>query len=95
MEFVSVRDFRTAPKKVWERLYQQGEIVVTNNGKPTALMLDLAGGDFEEILSSIRQAKAMRAFNLMRQIAAETGYLSDEEIEAEIQAARAEKNRHD
>ena len=91
MEFISVRDFRTAPKDVWERLNRQGELVITNNGKPTALLLDLTGGDFEEILASVRQAKAMRAFNLMRQIAAGGEALSEEEIEAEIRAARAEQ----
>jgi len=91
MEFMTVRDFRTSSKNVWEKLSQNGEIVITNNGKPTAVMLDVQNGDLEEILRSIRQAKAMRALNAIRTEANERGFLSDEEIEAEIQAYREEK----
>jgi len=90
MQFVTVRDFRSASRDVWDKLNRDGELVVTNNGKPTALLLNIGDGDLEELLASIRQSKAMRAFNRMRLEAAERGFMSDEEIEAEIQAARAE-----
>ncbi len=88
MNFYSVRDLRTTPKSVWENLSADGEVVITNNGKPTALMLDIADGSFEETLKAIRQARAMIAFNSMRAKAAKRGYMSDEEIEAEIGAVR-------
>ncbi len=88
MNFYSVRDLRTTPKSVWENLSADGEVVITNNGKPTALMLDITDGSFEETLKAVRQARAMIAFNSMRAKAAERGYMSDEEIEAEIAAAR-------
>ena len=45
----------------------------------------------EETLKAVRQAKAMMAFNSMRGKAAAKGYLSEEEIEAEIAAARQEE----
>ena len=88
MNFYSVRDLRTTPKSLWETLVADGEVVITNNGKPTALLLNIADGSFEETLKAVRQAKAMIAFNAMRSKAAEKGFLSDEEIEAEIAAAR-------
>ena len=88
MNFYSVRDLRTTPKSVWENLSADGEVVITNNSKPTALMLDITDGSFEETLRAVRQARAMIAFNSMRAKAAERGYMSDEEIEAEISAAR-------
>jgi hypothetical protein len=91
MEFLTVRDFRTSPKTVWEKLNNNNEIVVTNNGKPTALMLNIQDGELDELISTIRQAKAMRSINNMRLTAAENGYMSDEEIEAEIAAYRQEK----
>lgn len=91
MEFVNARDFRS-PNNVWAKLSQSGEIVISNNGKPTALLLDLPDGQYEETLRAVRQAKAMCAFNQIREEAAERGYLSDEEIEAEIRAFRAEKS---
>lgn len=90
MEFVSVRDFRTYPKQIWERLSRESELVITNNGKPTALMLDISDKDFEEILRSVRQAKVMRALNDARIEAKERGFLSYEEIEEEIKAYRNE-----
>ena len=88
MNFYSVRDLRTTPESLWETLVADGEVVITNNGKPTALLLNIADGSFEETLKAVRQAKAMIAFNAMRSKAAEKGFLSDEEIKAEIAAAR-------
>ncbi len=88
MNFYSVRDMRTTPKSIWENLSADGEVVITNNGKPTALMIDISDGSFEATLKAVKQAKAMIAFNSMRQKAASNGYMSDDEIEAEIAAAR-------
>lgn len=88
MNFYTVRDLRTTPKSLWDNLAADGEVVITNNGKPTALLLDIADGSFEETLKAIRQAKAMIAFNSMRTKAAAKGYMSDADIEAEIAAAR-------
>ncbi len=92
MNFATVRDFRTSTRSVWDKLNESGEIVVTNNGKPIALMLNIADGEFDELSQAIRQAKAMLSINHMRSIAAERGYMSDEDIEAEIRAARQELN---
>ena len=91
MNFYTVRDLRTTPKSLWETLSAEGEVVITNNGKPTALLVDIADGSFEETVKAIRQAKAMLAFNSMRSRAAAKGFLTDEEIEAEIAAARGVK----
>lgn len=91
MNFYTVRDLRTTPKVIWENLTDDGEVVITNNGKPTAIMIDISDGNFEETLKAVRQAKAMIAFNMMRKKAADRGFMSDEEIEAEINAARSEE----
>ena len=88
MNFYTVRDLRTTPKSIWDNLSSDGEVVITNNGKPTALLIDIADGGFEETVKAVRQAKAMISFNSMRQKAASSGYMTDEEIEAEISAAR-------
>lgn len=88
MNFFTSRDLRTTPKSVWNSLSSDGEAVITNNGRPIALMIDIEDGSLEETLKAVRQAKAMIAFNSMREKAAKAGYMSDEEIEAEIEAAR-------
>lgn len=93
MNFYSVRDFRTSSKKIWETVAKEGEVVITNNGKPTAILLDIGEDDFEEVIQTVRQAKAMRAFNRMRLVAAENGFMTDEEIEKEISLARQERKK--
>lgn len=91
MDFYTVRDMRTTPKTLWDSMNADGGVVITNNGKPTALMLDISDGSLDETLQAVRQAKAMIAFNTMRERAAMNGFLSDAEIEAEIDAARSEE----
>ena len=88
MNFYTVRDLRTTPKSIWENLSADGEVIITNNGRPTAILFDIADGSFEETVKAVRQAKAMIAFNSMRAKAAANGYMSDEDIEAEIAAVR-------
>jgi len=88
MNFYTVRDLRTESKAMFETLDAGNDIVITNNGKPAALMIDIDQDNFEEVLQAVRQAKAMIAFNSMRMKAASHGYMSEEDIEAEIEAAR-------
>lgn len=90
MKFYSVRDLRTDSKSMWENLRGNGEAIITNNGKPAALMIDISEDNFEIMIQAIRQAKAMIAFNNMRSRAAAKGFMTDEEINAEIEAARKE-----
>ena len=95
MQFITVRDFRNASGAVWKRLNHEGELVVTNNGKPAAILLDVSKGDVEQTLRDIRRAKLLRTLNEAREEAAERGFMSEEEINAEIQAARLEyKEKH-
>ena len=41
MNFYSVRDLRNDSKGMWENLKGNGEVIITNNGKTAALMLDI------------------------------------------------------
>lgn len=91
MNFYSIRDLRSETKSICENIRQSGEAVITNNGKPALLMLDISEENFEEIIRAVRQAKAMIAFNSMRAVAAANGYMSEEEIEEEIKSSRVER----
>ena len=91
MRFYSIRDLRTETKDICDHVRASGEAIITNNGKPAVLMLDITEDNFELVLRAVRQAKAMIAFNTMRDIAAENGYMTDGEIEAEIRASRDER----
>ena len=88
MNFYSVRDLRTKSQAMWSELDSGNEIVLTNNGKPAALLLNIPEGGFDEVVQAVRQAKAMIALNSMRLQAAREGFKTDEEIEALIDEAR-------
>ena len=88
MDFLSVREFRASSRNIWQKLSRDGKMVITNNGKPAALLLDISGEDLEETLITLQQVKAMRLFNQMRAQAQKRGFLSKKEVETEIQAAR-------
>lgn len=88
MNFYSIRDLRTDSKRLWENLSAGDEVVITNNGKPSALMIDIPEGGFDEAVQAVRQARAMIAFNSMRRKAARAGFLSADEIETVIAEVR-------
>ncbi|MDR0498231.1 MAG: type II toxin-antitoxin system Phd/YefM family antitoxin [Holophagales bacterium] len=90
MNFVTVRDLRTTPRQVWDKLDTEREVVITNNGKPFALMIPIDESNFDDVLESVRQACAMRSMTRMHLAAAKTGLdkMNLEEINAEIEIAR-------
>ena len=88
MNFYSVRDLRTDSASMWAALRTGDEIVLTNNGKPSALMIDIPEGCFDEVVQAVRAAKAMIAVNNMRRKAARAGFKSDDEIESLIEEVR-------
>jgi antitoxin (DNA-binding transcriptional repressor) of toxin-antitoxin stability system len=73
MKFVTVRDFRTSPASIWKRLPVEREMVITNNGKPIALLTPLSDETLEETLSAVRQAKAIEAVRKMQEISVSLG----------------------
>lgn len=90
MNFYSVRDLRTQPRQVWEKLSEVHELVITNNGRPSALMIEIDDDNMEDVLASVRQSMAMRATNKLRTASVANGNsrMTQEEIDAEIAAAR-------
>ena len=68
-----------------------GGTVVTYNGRPAILMLDLSEIDPEYINEIVARARAMKSFERIRRIAESRGWMTDEEIEEEIAAARQER----
>ena len=91
LSFYSARDLRAGKGGIWHSLGRSNEVVITNNGKPRALMIDVDEDNFDETLKAVRQARAIMAFAKMRRKASEEGYMTPEEIDAEIAAARREK----
>ena len=93
MEYVSIRDLRTTPAQVWQTLSAAGEVVITNNGRPQALMIQVDAQTLEETLAAVRQANAQRSLARLQadSVAAGLDAMTMDEIDAEIAAARSER----
>lgn len=95
MKFITVRDIRTSPAKIWKELPEEQEMVITNNGKPIALLTPLSDESLEETISAVRQARAIEAVRVIQQSAKAGGLdtMTQAEIEDEIRQSRAERRR--
>jgi prevent-host-death family protein len=95
MKFVSVRDLRNTPSDVWEALEEGGDVVLTANGRPKALVVRVDEEDLESTVVALRRARAQVAVSRMRSGARSSGAdrLSVGEIDAEIKGARKARHR--
>jgi antitoxin (DNA-binding transcriptional repressor) of toxin-antitoxin stability system len=93
MKFVTVRDFRTESANIWKTLPKEQEMIITNNGKPVALLTPLTDKTLEETLSAVRRAKAINAVKILQQQSVKNGTdkMTLEEINAEIKKTRKER----
>jgi antitoxin (DNA-binding transcriptional repressor) of toxin-antitoxin stability system len=93
MKFVSVRDFRTSSASIWKKLSGEREMIVTNNGKPIALLTPLSDETLEDTVSAVRRAKAINAVKRMQEISVDLGNdkMTLEEINAIISDVRKNK----
>ena len=91
MLFISARDLRSQPGKLWDSLATGQEAVITSNGRPAAVMVGLGDGDVEETVLAFRQARALRNLQALRTEVGRRGHLSDDEVNAEIIQARTDR----
>jgi antitoxin (DNA-binding transcriptional repressor) of toxin-antitoxin stability system len=95
MKFISVRDLRGRSAEVWKELPAEREVVVTNNGRPIAILSAVSESNLEESLSAIRQARAAEAIMSLQRRSIEKGTdeITMEEIDAEIKVVRKKRAR--
>ncbi len=93
MEIFSVNALQKEPQNIYDSIRKNGEAVITDNGKPILLMLDISQDNLDEIMKAVRSARAMIAFNAMQAVGAANGYMSEDEINAEIQSVRDERRK--
>jgi antitoxin (DNA-binding transcriptional repressor) of toxin-antitoxin stability system len=95
MKFITVRDIRTSPAKIWKQLPEEQEMVITNNGRPIALLMPITDQSMEQTLSAVRRARAMAAVQRMQQAARDLGVdrMTEQEIDDEIRETRRERTR--
>lgn len=95
--FISMRELRMSTGKIKEMLDGNDNIILTTNGKPTALMIGVDEEILESTLLGISSLKARIALNEINRVAEENGtaYMTDEEINAEIEAVRRERRERE
>ena len=93
MEFVPYRLIRNEPNELRKKLEKQGELVVTVDGEPMAIMLKIPKGSLEDLVMLISQVRAQLVVAGTRQQARQSGkdQMTDEEIAAIVQEARSKR----
>lgn len=93
MKFVSVRDLRLKPKKIWKLAKEEKDLVITANGRPVAILTGTDEESFEEQLNAIRRARTLLALESVQAESVRKGthQISREQIDDEIRAARRDR----
>jgi antitoxin (DNA-binding transcriptional repressor) of toxin-antitoxin stability system len=89
VKYVSVRELRNRPGRVWAAL-SRADVVLTANGKPMGVLVGVDETRLDDTVAAIRRARATLAVSRMRKKAAATGAnrLSMADINREIREAR-------
>ena len=92
MRFVTVRDFRVNPAKLWRQV-EEDDLVVTSNGRPIALLSPLDPERVDETLTLLHRLRAQMAVSRLRKAASDgsANALTDADIDDEITAARRDR----
>lgn len=95
MKFIPSRDLRIRPGAVWRDLKKEGQIVVTSNGQPVAVMVPVTGASLEETLRNTRGARLMDALRQIQEESVRNGTdkMTMEEIDEIIREARQEAKK--
>ncbi len=95
MKFITVRDLRTSPAQIWKTLPEEKEMVITNNGRPIALLTPISGENLEETIRAMRRSRVANAIRNMQLNSVKTGKnrMTDKEIEDEIRQSRKDRSR--
>ena len=95
MKFVTGSKLSGRTSELWNELEQQRELVVTNNGKPIAILSATDDESLERSLRNIRRGRAANALSGLQRDAARRGLdpLTMDVVNKEIQAFR--KGRKD
>ena len=95
LNFLSFRDLRTSTSRINNMLSNDGKIIVTNQGKPAAIMLQVDESTLEDTLTLINQLRLSKTINKMRLSAERSGAseMSLDDVNKEIARSREEKHK--
>jgi hypothetical protein len=73
MEFVPYRMLRNQPSELRKKLDEKGELIVTVDGEPLAVMLQIPKGSLEDLVLLVSQVRAQLAVTAIRDQARKRG----------------------
>lgn len=95
MKFLSVRDLRTKSAQVWRELPLEKEMVITNNGRPVAVISAVDESTVEKSLAAWRQVRATQAIVSIQKESMIKGNdnITMDQIDFEIKEARQARQK--
>ena len=95
MSTITVSELKRKPKEQWREVAKAGDLVVTEQGEPVAVLLPIDAKSLEPTLSTLRSVRALRAQAALQEAARQnsTHELTIAEIDEEIAAARQARRK--
>ena len=95
MQFVPYRTLRNEPTTLRKKLASEGELVVTMDNKPFAVMIGLGDENVQDILLMVSRLRAQMAVRSIRSQARKAGLdtMALKDVNALIKKTRAERKR--
>ena len=93
MQFLTIRELSKSPKDALTMIDGDNKAILTNNGKPQAIIFKIDADNFEKTLTLLQKMEFMQNLTEMRLKSMKEGNseMSLEDINAEIKAARKER----
>jgi antitoxin (DNA-binding transcriptional repressor) of toxin-antitoxin stability system len=90
MQTITIEQLHDNTGQILHELTGNGEVIVTEGGKPVAILTNVIDNDIEVSVAALRRARAMAAVKAMQDAAKKAGLdrMSLEDINEEIRAAR-------
>ncbi len=86
MDYIGVSDLKHS-KDLWRRLAEAKEVVLTRDGKPGALIIEVTPDSLEQVLTAYRRALFSEAVSSARCRAGDTP-ATEEDLERELATSR-------
>ena len=95
MQFIPYRDLRHGPSALRKKLAREGELIVTVDNKPFAIMINLGDEKVEDVLLMVSRLRAQMAARAIRSQARREGLdkMRLKDINMLIKKTRAEQKR--
>ena len=90
MDYLAVKGLKKT-RELWEKLARERELVITRDGRPSALMISISPETVEESLREIRRALFSGAVSRVRRRVEKEGIPDDSAIAAEIDQSRKDR----